>query len=80
MLSDLKINQASSSKRISPITHQIFESDSSTSHDSTDSDIKLLEKEFGKIDPEPKVQRIFDKCKTVGFAKNWYSRPTPPNL
>jgi hypothetical protein len=80
MLSDLKINQPQSSKRISPLTCQMSDSDSSVSHYSTDSDIRLLEKNFGKEDLEPKVQRIYDKSKSVGFTKNWYFRPTPPDL
>jgi hypothetical protein len=29
---------------------------------------------------EPKLQRIFNDSKPVNFAKNWYSRPTPPDL
>jgi hypothetical protein len=29
---------------------------------------------------EPKLQRIFDNSNLVNFAKNWYSRPTPPDL
>jgi hypothetical protein len=80
MLSDLKINQPQSSKRITPLTRQMSDSDSSVSHDLTNSDIKLLEKNFGKEDLDPKVQRIYDKSKTVGFTKNWYSRPSPPDL
>jgi hypothetical protein len=46
------------------------DSDSSASHDSTDSNIKLLEIFFGKVDLKPKVQRIYDKSKTIGFTKN----------
>jgi hypothetical protein len=69
MLSDLKINQASSLKVISPLTYQISDSDSPTSHNSTDTDIKMLEENFGKVDLEPKVQRIYDKFKCVGFTK-----------
>jgi hypothetical protein len=53
MLSDLKINQASSSKTVSPICQQFFDSD--LSHDSTDNDIKVLEKNFEKFDLEPKL-------------------------
>jgi hypothetical protein len=67
MLSDLKINQSGSSKRISPLTNQMTDSD--FSHDSIDFDIRLLEKNFGKEDLEPKVQRIYDKSKSVGFTK-----------
>jgi hypothetical protein len=79
MLSDLKISQASSSgKMISPLSYPLTDTDSSTS--STDADIKILEKTFGKENLEPKVQRIYDKPKSVGFTKNWYSRPTPPDL
>jgi hypothetical protein len=40
----------------------------------------LPEKNFGKEDLEPKVQRIYDKSKFVGFTKKWFSRPTPPDL
>jgi uncharacterized protein YrzB (UPF0473 family) len=80
MLSELKIGQASSSKIITPISQQFFDSDSISSHNSTDSNIKILEENFGKINLEPKLQIFFDKSKLVNFAKNWYSRPTPPNL
>jgi hypothetical protein len=81
MLSDLKISQASSSgKIISPLSYPLNDSDSSTSDSSTDADIKMLEETFGKVDLEPKVQRIYDNPKSVGFTKNWYSRPTPPDL
>jgi hypothetical protein len=81
MLSDLKISQASSSgKMISPLSYPLNDYDSSTSDSSTDADIKMLEETFGKVDLEPKVQRIYDKSKSVGFTKNWYSRPTPPDL
>jgi hypothetical protein len=79
MLSDLKISQASSSgKMISPLSYPLTDTDSSTS--STDADIKILEETFGKENLEPKVQRIYNKPKSVGFTKNWYSRPTPPDL
>ena len=40
----------------------------------------MLEENFGKVDLEPKVQRIYDKSKTVNFSKNLYSRTTPPDL
>jgi hypothetical protein len=81
MLSDLKISQASSSgKMISPLSYPLNDSNSSTSDSSTDADIKMLEETFGKVDLEPKVQRIYDKSKSVGFTKNWYSRPTLPDL
>jgi hypothetical protein len=48
MLSDLKINQANSSKVISPINQQFFDSTSS-SHDSIDSDIRDFEKNLEKL-------------------------------
>jgi hypothetical protein len=78
MLSDLKLAQASTSKFVLPIYQQFSNSDS-TSY-STDTNIKILEENFGKVDLEPKLQRIFDKSKIVNFSKNWYSRPTPPDL
>ena len=40
----------------------------------------MLEENFGKVDLEPKLQRIFDKSKPVNFSKNWYSKLTPPDL
>ena len=42
--------------------------------------LKYLKFFFEKIDLEPKLQRIFDKSKTVNFSKNWYPRPTPPDM
>jgi hypothetical protein len=87
MIAELKISQASlttppasSSKTITPISQQFSDTDSISSHDSTDSDIRILEENFGKVNLEPKLQRIFDNSKPVNFAKNWYSRPTPPDL
>ena len=83
MLFDLKIDQPStsnSSKTILPIFQQFFDSDSTSTHNSIDFDIKILEENFGKINLEPKLQRIFDNSKPVNFTKNWYSRPTPPDL
>jgi hypothetical protein len=74
MLSDLKINQASSSKTVSPMSLQFSD------FDSTDNDIRVLENFLEKVDLEPKLQRIYDKSKTVNFSKNWYSRPTPLDL
>jgi hypothetical protein len=75
-----KIGQANSSKTITPISQQFSDSDSISSRDSIDSDIRVLEIFFGKIDLEPKLQRIFDNSKHFNIAKNWYSRPTPLDL
>jgi hypothetical protein len=79
MIAELKISQAnsskpttppaSSSKIITPISQQFSNNDSISSHDSTDSDIKILEENFGKINLEPKLQIIFDNSKLVNFAK-----------
>jgi hypothetical protein len=80
MLSELKINQASTSVIHHKKTSDFSNIDSITSHNSTSSDIKIFEENFGKINLEPKIQRIFDKSKPVNFAKNWYSRPTPLDL
>jgi hypothetical protein len=83
MISDLKTTQASSSKpslQIKPISRYYTESDSSVSLESSDEDMKILEQNFGKVYLEPKLQRIYDKSKFVNFSKNWYSRPTPPDL
>jgi hypothetical protein len=55
------------------------ESDSSEFDSSTDDDIKILEENFGKINVSPKLQRIF-KSKPVNLTKNWYNKPTPPDL
>jgi hypothetical protein len=80
MLSELKISQASSSKTSTSIFQQFSNSNSISSHDSTDSDIRVLENKFGKTDLVPKLQRIFDNSKPFNIAKNWYSRPTLPDL
>jgi hypothetical protein len=80
MLSELKIGQASSSKTITPISQQFSDSNSISSHDSSDSNIRILEKNFGKTGWEPKIQRIFDNSKPFNITKNLYSRPTSPNL
>ena len=83
MLFDLKIDQPStsnSSKTILPIFQQFSDSDSTSTHNSIDFDIKILEENFGKINLEPKLQRIFDNSKPINFTKNWYSKPTPLDL
>ena len=46
MLSNLKIAQVNTSKTISPISQQFSDYDSTSSHDSPDFDIKILEKKF----------------------------------
>jgi hypothetical protein len=80
MLSGSKISQASSSKTISPISQHLTGFDSTSSYDSTDFEIRMLERNFEKINLELKLQRIYDKSKPVSLSKNWYSRPTPPDL
>ena len=83
LLSDLKISQASTSATNCTIQRKNDSSDfenTECSHDSTDYDIKIIEQNFGKIDLEPKIQRIFDKSKPINFTKNWYSKPNPPDL
>jgi hypothetical protein len=49
------------------------------SNSSTSNDIKILEEKFGKIGVSPKLQRIF-KTIPVNLTKNWYNKPTPPDL
>jgi hypothetical protein len=51
-LYELKIGKASSSKTITPISQQFFDSDSISSHDSTNFDIKVLKKNFEKSEKE----------------------------
>jgi hypothetical protein len=83
LLSELKVSQSSTSRKNFTIQRKGITSDSENiecSHDSTDFDTKILEKKFGKIDLEPKLQRIFDKSKPGNLTKNWYSKPTPPDL
>jgi hypothetical protein len=73
LLSDLKVSQASTSGKNCTIQRKgntsNFEN-TKCSHDSTDSDIKILEENFGRIDLEPKLQRFFDKSKLVNLTKN----------
>jgi hypothetical protein len=76
----MSTDASSSGKIISPLSYPLSETESSSSDSSTDPDIKMLEETFGKVDLEPKVQRIYNNPKSVGFTKNWYSRPTPPDL
>jgi hypothetical protein len=80
MISELKINQASTFVIHQKKTNDFSDTDSISSHNSTSSNIKILEENFGKINLEQKIQRIFDKPKPVNFTKNWYSRPTPFDL
>ena len=80
MLSELKTNQASTFAIHQKKTSEFSNFDSISFYDSTDSNIKILEENFGKIELEPKLQRIFDKSKPVNYTKNWYSKPTPPAL
>ena len=80
MLSKLKTNQASTFAIHQKKTSEFSAFNSISSYDSTDSDIKILEENYGKIELEPKLQRVFDKSKPINFTKNWYSKPTPPNL
>ncbi|KAG7967625.1 hypothetical protein I3843_08G108200, partial [Carya illinoinensis] len=44
--------------------------------------IDLLEKEFQDLQVEkPELARIYSRdIKPIGLTKNWYSRPTPPDL
>jgi hypothetical protein len=83
LLSDLKIGQASTSATNCTIQRKNNTSNfenTECSRDSTNFDIKILKENFGKIDLEPKLQRIFDKSKPVNLTKNWYSKPTPLDL
>jgi hypothetical protein len=69
MLSELKLKtEAGSSRNACAINRgqEISdESDSESSNSSTDSNIKILEENFGKIDFSPKLQRYFNKAKPV---------------
>jgi hypothetical protein len=69
MLPELKINQASTYVIHQKKTSDFSDTNSISSHNSTSSDIKILEENFEKINLELKLQRIFDKSKPVNFAK-----------
>jgi hypothetical protein len=58
----------------------VYESnDYDGSNSSIDIDVKILEENFGQTNVSPKLQRIF-KTKPVNLTKNWYNKPTPPDL
>jgi hypothetical protein len=59
MLFELKINRASTSIIHQKKTSDFSDTDFISSHNSTSLDIKILEENFGKINLEPKLQRIF---------------------
>ncbi|KAG7947753.1 hypothetical protein I3843_14G110000 [Carya illinoinensis] len=56
--------------------------DVSLSDNSLVQKIDLLEKEFQGLQVEkPELARIYSRdIKPIGLTKNWYSRPTPPDL
>ncbi|KAG7941967.1 hypothetical protein I3843_16G075600 [Carya illinoinensis] len=56
--------------------------DVSLSDNSLVQKINLLEKEFQGLQVEkPELARIYSRdIKPIGLTKNWYSRPTPPDL
>ena len=83
MLFELKASQASTLGKNCTIQRKYDTSNfenTEYSHYSTNFDIKILQENFGKIDLEPKLQRIFYKTKPVNLTRNWYSKPTPLNL
>ena len=73
MFSELKASQASTFRKNCTIQRKDDTSDSENtecSQYSTDFDIKILQENFGKIDLEPKLERIFDKTKLVNLTRN----------
>ncbi|KAG7956032.1 hypothetical protein I3843_11G104300 [Carya illinoinensis] len=90
MLKNIKIEKPSSSKPEKPSTTdltnkeeedgfvQTTNADSSKSDSSTVRNIDLLEKNFHQDDF--KLAGLESKPNPMSFTRNWYSKPTPPDL
>ncbi|KAG7954930.1 hypothetical protein I3843_11G046100 [Carya illinoinensis] len=90
MLKNIKIEKPSSSKPEKPSTSaltnkeeedgfvQTTDADSSESDSSTVRNIDLLEKNFHQDDF--KLAGLESKPNPMSFTRNWYSKPTPPDL
>ncbi|KAG2716679.1 hypothetical protein I3760_03G138700 [Carya illinoinensis] len=90
MLKNIKIEKPSSSKPEKPSTSaltnkeeedafvQTTDADSSESDSSTVRNIDLLEKNFHQDDF--KLVGLESKPNPMSFTRNWYSKPTPPDL
>ncbi|KAG2725090.1 hypothetical protein I3760_01G050200 [Carya illinoinensis] len=90
MLKNIKIEKPSSSKPEKPSTSaltnkeeedgfvQTTDADSSESDCSTVRNIDLLEKNFHQDDF--KLAGLESKPNPMSFTRNWYSKPTPPDL
>jgi hypothetical protein len=73
MLFELKASQASTLGKNCTIQRKDDTFDfknTECSHYSTNSDIKILQENFGKIYLEPKIQFFFDKTKPVNLTRN----------
>ena len=79
MLSDLKFKTEGTSMNttctISRIEKEIV-SEENTEFDSLSS--VLVKKVFN--DDLPKIKRFVGNSKPISFTKNWYSKPTPPDM
>ena len=85
MLNDLKKEQPSTSalsnKEIEEEVLVETTDESSNDHSSEEKDLDLLEKNFQDIVLKPEIARFSSKGpKPMSLTKNWYSRPTPPDL
>ncbi|KAI5338514.1 hypothetical protein L3X38_017785 [Prunus dulcis] len=48
--------------------------------DSVDSNISKIEKAFTELAVEPRITRITHQVTPTSLTKNWYTRPTPPDI
>ena len=79
MLSNLKVKPESTSSSI-PGARTISKNEI-VSNENTDSDI-VSSVSAKKIfdDDLPEIKRFVGNPKLLSFTKNWYSRPTPPDM
>ena len=81
MLSDLKVKTEGTSTS-TPTTRTISKNEKEiVSEENTDSD--TVSSVFAKKvfdDDLPKIKRFVRNSKPMSFTKNWYSKPTPPDM
>ena len=76
MLSDLKVKTEGTSRNTTCTISKNEKEIVSDEH--TDSDTVSATKIFGNDFPE--IKRFVGNPKSMSFTKNWYSRPTPPDM
>ncbi|KAI5338516.1 hypothetical protein L3X38_017787 [Prunus dulcis] len=73
---ELEVCQLLNLESINPDSDQ----ESVQSLDSVDSNISKIEKAFTELAVEPRITRITHQVTPTSLTKNWYTRPTPPDI